>query len=71
MVSFTDHYNAISNDRLPSKSKIENDSWYFNNFLLCKPEFPSAAKTSFFVKNLKKATTLQQMTGGETLNLVS
>ena len=71
MVSFTDHYNAISNDRLPSKSKIENDSWYFNNFLLCKPEFSSAAKTSFFVKNLKKTTTLQQMTGGETLNLVS
>ena len=27
MVSFTDHYNAISIDRLPSKTKIGKDSW--------------------------------------------
>ena len=26
MVSFTDHYNAISIDRLPSKTKIGKDS---------------------------------------------
>ena len=32
-VSFTDHYNATSIDRFPSK-------WYFNNSLLCKPKFP-------------------------------
>ena len=34
MVSFTDHYNAISIDRLPSKTKIGKDSWCFNNYLL-------------------------------------
>ena len=27
MVSFTDHYNAISIDRLLSKTKIGKDSW--------------------------------------------
>ena len=32
MVSSNDLYNDISIDRLPSKSKIRNDSWYFNNF---------------------------------------
>ena len=41
MVSFTDHYNAIFIDRLPSKTKTGKDSWYFNNSLLCKPEFSS------------------------------
>ena len=43
MVSFTDHYNVISIDRLPSKTKIGKDSRCFNNSLLCKPEFSSAA----------------------------
>ena len=42
MVSFTDHYNGISIDRLPSKTKIGKDSWRFNNYFLCKPEFSSA-----------------------------
>ena len=31
MVSFTDHYNAISIDRLPSKTKIGKGSWCFIN----------------------------------------
>ena len=53
MVSFTDNYSAISIDRLPSKIKIGKDSWYFNNSLLCKPEFSPATKTSFFIKNTK------------------
>ena len=53
MVSFTDHYNAISIDRLPSKIKIGKDSWYFNNSLLCKPEFYPTYKDSFFIKNTK------------------
>ena len=54
MVSFTDHYNAISIDRFPSKTEIGKDSWYFNNSLLCKPEFSSATKTFlFFIKNTK------------------
>ena len=52
-VSFTDHYNAISIDRLSSKIKIGKASWYFNNSLSCKPEFSSATKTSFFLKKTK------------------
>ena len=49
MVSFTDDYNAISFDRLPSNTKIGKVSWYFNNSLLCKPESSSAAKTFLFL----------------------
>ena len=41
MVSFTYHYNAIFIDRFTSQTKIGKDSWYFNNSLLCKPEFSS------------------------------
>ena len=41
MVSFTDHCNAISIGRLPSKTKIEKDWW---------KRFSSA---SFFIKNTK------------------
>ena len=52
MVSFTNHYNAISIDRLPSKAKIGKDSWYFNNSLLCKPKVSSSTNT-FFIKNTK------------------
>ena len=70
MVSFTDHYNAIYIDRLPSKFKIGKDSWYFTNSLLCKPVFSSARKTSFLLKT-QKTTTLQQVTSGNTPNLVS
>ena len=54
MVSFTDHYNAISIDRLPSKTKIGKDSRYFNNSLLCKLEISSATKTFFSIKNTQK-----------------
>ena len=46
MVCFTDHYNAISSDRIPSKTKIGKGSWYFNNSFLYKPKF-SSAKISF------------------------
>ena len=55
MVSFTDHYNAISIDRLSSKTKIGKDSWkrFMKIILLCKPEFSSTTKTSFFIKNTK------------------
>ena len=42
MISFPDHYNAISIGRIPSKTKIEKGSWCFNNPLLYKPEFFSA-----------------------------
>ena len=48
IVSFTDHYNAIFIDRLPSKTKIVKDSWYFNNSPLCKLEFSLTTDFSFF-----------------------
>ena len=72
MVSFTDHYNVISIDRLSSKSKIGKVSWYFKNSLLCKPEFSSATINFLFLlkKKHKKTINLQQVTGGETPNLV-
>ena len=66
MVSFTDHYNAISIDRLPSKSKIGKDSLFFNNCLLCKAKFSSATKTFPFLLKTQKTTTFQKMTDGNT-----
>ena len=64
MVSFTNHYNAISIDRLPSKTKTEKYSWYFNNSLLCKYEVSSATKTFLFsIKNTKKQVQLQWAPG--------
>ena len=71
MVSFTDHYNAISIDRLSSETKIGKFSWFFHNSLLCKPKFSSATNNfiSLFKKN-KETTTLQQVTGGNTANLI-
>ena len=48
MVSFTNHYNAISIDRLPSKTKIGKYS-YFNNSLICKSEVSPATKTLLFL----------------------
>ena len=44
MIFFTDHYNAISIERLPSKTKIGKWSGYLSNSLLYKPDFPSAKK---------------------------
>ena len=70
MVSFIDHYNAVFIDRFPSKTKIGKDSWYFNNYLLRKPEFPSTSKTFLFLLETQKTTILQQVTGGKTLNLI-
>ena len=45
-------HNAIFIDRFPSQTKIGKDSCYFNNSLLCKPEFASATKT-FLLKTQK------------------
>ena len=55
MVSFTDHYNTILIDRLPSKTKIGKDLWkkFMKIILLRKHEFSLATKTSFFIKNTK------------------
>ena len=73
MLSFNDHCNAISIDRLPSKIKIGKVSCYLNNSFLCKLEFSSATKTFIFLlkkqKN-KKTTTLQEATGGNTPNFI-
>ena len=71
MVSFIDHYNAISIDRLPSKTKIGKDSWYFNNSLLCNLKFSlTTINLLFALKTNKKTTTLQEVSGGYTPNLV-
>ena len=58
MVSFTDHYNAISIDRLSWKTKIGKDPWkrLMKVVLLCKTKFSSARKTSVFIKNKKKTS---------------
>ena len=55
MVSFTDYYNAISIDRLSSKTKIGKDSWkrFMKIIILCKPEFSSATKSSILLKTQK------------------
>ena len=54
MLSFTDHYNAISIDRLPSKTKIGKIHDTFNNSLLCKPEVSPATKTFLFLLKIQK-----------------
>ena len=69
MVSFTNHYNAISIDRLPSKTKIGKDSWYFDNSFLSKPEFSSQLQRFFLIK-AQKTTTPQEVTGWNTPNLL-
>ena len=60
MVSLTDHYNAVSIDRIPAKNKIGRDSWYCNNSLLCNREVLFSYKDfSIFIKNTKKQVQLQ------------
>ena len=61
MVSFTGYYNAISLDRLHSKTKIGKDSWYCDNSLLWKPEFSSTTKNLLFLlKTHKKQPLLRK-----------
>ena len=70
MVSFIDHYNAISMDRFLSKTKIGKKFMINDSLLLRKRvthEFSSAAKTFLF---LLKTNTFQQVTGGNTPNVV-
>ena len=57
MVSFTNHYNAISIDRFPSKTEIGKYWWCFNNSLLCKSKVSSATKTFLFLLKEKKTST--------------
>ena len=58
MVSFTNHYNAISIEKLPLKTKIGKYSWYFNNSLLCKLEVCAATKSFLFLLKTDKATSI-------------
>ena len=71
MVSFADYYNAVYIDRLSSKTKIGKDSWkrFMKIILLCKPEFSSTTRTSFFIKNTKNNHSPAR-TGGNTPNIV-
>ena len=66
-VSFTGHYNAISFDRLPQKTKIGKR--FMKIILSCQPEF-SSARNTFFLLKTQKAATLQQVTGGKTADIV-
>ena len=50
----SDHYNTISIDRLPSKTKIGKDSWYFKNSFLWKPSSPQLQWICFFMENAQK-----------------
>ena len=72
MVPFTDHYNIISIDRLPSKTKIGKDSWYFNNSLLCEAEVSSATRLmhNFWAQN-DPFLQMRIFSGNLLMNLVS
>ena len=72
MVSFNDHYNAISVDRLPSKTKIEKYWWKrFRKIILfyVSPSSPQLQRLLFLLKT-QEITTLEQVTGGNTPNFV-
>ena len=56
LVSFTDHYNAISLDRLSSETKFGKPYWQFNNSLLCKLEFSATAKNLLFLLKIHRKT---------------
>ena len=71
MVSFTDHYNAISIDKLPSKTKIGKDSRkkFMKKFFFCVSQsFPQLQRLLFLLKT-QKTTALQQGTRGNTPNI--
>ena len=72
MVSFTDHYNAISIDRLPSKTKIGKKSWKRFRKIIIFYVSPSSHQLQRLLFSLKtqKTTTLQQVTRGEPPNVV-
>ena len=61
---------VISIHRLPWKTKTGEDPWYFNNSLLCKPDFSLATKNLLSLLKIQKITTLWQKTSGNILNLV-
>ena len=50
------NYHAISIERLPSNTTIGKFSWYFNNSLLCKPDFSSATKNLLSLPKTQKSS---------------
>ena len=60
MVSFTDCYNAVSIDRLPSKTKIRKDKWYFNNV---SPNSPQLQRLFFNLKHTEKHSSARDCWG--------
>ena len=71
LVSFTDHYNAISIDRLPSKTKIENSWKRFTKIILfyVLTSSPQLQRLPFLLET-QKTNSLQQVTGGNSANIV-
>ena len=72
MVSFTNHYNAISIDRLPSKTKIGKDLWKrFRKIIpFCVSQSPPQLQKLLLLLKTQKTTTLEQVAVGNTPNLV-
>ena len=54
MVSFADHYNVISIDRLPQKLKLENFHGNLKILLYVSPSSPQLQKFLFFIKKYKE-----------------
>ena len=70
MVSFTDHSNAISIERLPTKKqKFEEVHDILKILFYVSLISPQLQRICFLYSKHKKITTLQQVTGGNTLNL--
>ena len=55
MISFSDHYNALFVDRIPSKTKIGKDLWLFNNSLLEKHDFCLTIKNLLAMLKTKRS----------------
>ena len=68
MVSFPDHYNAISIDRLPSKTKIGKDLWkrFRKIILFCVSSSSPQLQKLLLLLKTQKTTTLEQVAGGNT-----
>ena len=54
MISFSDHYNALFVDRIPSKTKIGKDFWLFHNSLLEKHDFCVTIKNLLAILKTKR-----------------
>ena len=68
MVSFTDYYNAISIDRVPSKTKTGKDS--SKRFMKIEVRVLLSCKDLSFIESTHAKKTLQHVAGGNTSNTV-